>query len=74
MQREWDEVKTSRAEAIKAKNAMARLGASVDDALALIMVDIIGADDPFKAGGDWIAKFTNRVSETVREEEEERNG
>jgi len=50
-------------------NALAQLGASSDDALAIILSEITASDDPFKTGGDWIARFTNAVNAIIKEAE-----
>ncbi len=50
-------------------NALTKMGATSDDALAIILAEIEASDDPFKASGDWIAKITNAANAVVKEVE-----
>lgn len=50
-------------------NALTKMGATSDDALAIILAEIAASDDPFKASGDWIAKITNAANAVVKEVE-----
>lgn len=42
-----------------------------EDALQFIIETIRYSDDPFIAGGEWMTKFTNAVTEVIRESEAE---
>lgn len=50
-------------------NALTKMGATSDDALAIILAEIAASDDPFKVSGDWIAKITNAANAVVKEVE-----
>lgn len=46
-------------------------GWTSNKALELIIEEIRHSDDPFVTGGEWIMKFTQAVTEVIRESDDE---
>jgi hypothetical protein len=65
--REAEALQSVREQAKGVMNALTALGATTDDALAIILSEISAADDPREAAAMWVTRFTDDVMAVLRE-------
>ena len=66
---EVSETEAIRSQAKDVMNALEAMGASSDDAMAIILSEIAASDDPRTVASHWMTRFTNDVAAIIREGE-----
>ena len=66
---EVSETEAIRSQAKDVMNALEAMGASSDDAMAIILSEIAASDDPRALASQWMTRFTNDVAAIIREGE-----
>jgi DNA topoisomerase VI subunit B len=66
---EVSETQAIRSQAKEVMNALKAMGASSDDAMAIILSEIAASDDPRAVASQWMTRFTNDVAAIIREGE-----
>jgi hypothetical protein len=64
-------VRTIREQAQDVMNALTAMGATTDDALAIILSEISAAEDVREAAAAWVTRFTDDVMAVLREHDAE---
>lgn len=66
---EVSETQSIRSRAEEVMSALEAVGATSDDAMAIILSEITASDDPRSAASQWMTRFTNDVAAIIREGE-----